>query len=49
MTGAFFMCERCGAAERSGDGAYHDGAILCCSCAEVVLFWETIDNDGGEE
>lgn len=42
MTG----CERCGHGLEGG-GLWHDGRRLCCDCAEVVAFWETVNYDGG--
>ena len=41
-----YNCDRCGEHTPDGDGRYHNDNRLCCDCAEVVAFWETIEHNG---
>jgi formylmethanofuran dehydrogenase subunit E len=43
MSNSHYDCDRCGEHTPNGDGIYHDGQRLCCDCAEIVAFWETIE------
>lgn len=43
----FYGCARCGKVTPTGDGVQHEGRQVCPDCAEIVLFWETIE--AGEE
>jgi len=42
-----YKCDRCGEDTPNGEGTYIKGDRLCCDCAEVEAFWETIDADEG--
>jgi formylmethanofuran dehydrogenase subunit E len=43
MSNSHYDCDRCGEHTPNGDGLHHDGQRLCCDCAEVVAFWETVE------
>ena len=43
-----YNCDRCGEHTPDGEGRYHNDDRLCCDCAEVVAFWETIEHDESE-
>jgi DNA-directed RNA polymerase subunit RPC12/RpoP len=50
MTATVYTCSRCEQATPTGEGTAHDGGQVCPCCAEIVLFWETIEHDdGGDE
>ena len=36
-------CDRCEQVTPDGDGIHYKGDRYCADCAEVVAFWQTID------
>lgn len=41
-------CDRCGRHTPDGDGTTYKGERYCPDCAEVELFWQTIEHDDSE-
>ena len=51
MATTFYACSRCEQATPTGDGATWRGRQVCPDCADIVLFWETLDaelTNGGD-
>jgi len=38
-----YNCDRCEQHTPDGDGIHYKGERFCADCAEVVAFWQTID------
>ena len=41
-------CDRCGQVTPDGDGTHYKGERYCPDCAEIELFWQTIETDEPE-
>ena len=43
-----YKCDRCGEHTPDGEGRHYEGNRYCPGCAEIELFWETIEADNDE-
>jgi formylmethanofuran dehydrogenase subunit E len=44
-----YACDRCGEHTPDGEGTHYKGERYCPSCAEIELFWETIETVKDDE